>query len=228
MSTSRLRGWTRRAERASKRGEVVGVVADEVVIVTIRENELPIVWENAKRASLGGRSEVRNRTDRKENLDVDQMVGQLGECALALCMTGNINAYVQHRKECNEHPELGDKGIDLPGLRIDVKTSLLRYPEIYPEDYHLFGRPRERHDGHTYVFALIPTPRKAPDEDPRDWLLRQKEIAVLFVGWAYENELPDEAGYCFHCKKHFFDWEADPPFVLHGTVLTRMIGPKHV
>jgi hypothetical protein len=150
------------------------VTIGDIINITIPDTYVPLISENAKKASLGGVSRIRGG-DRKTKLYEDQLVGQLCHAAGSLCLTGSIDAYVEAREEANRNPHLGDNGSDLLHLPIDVKGSLMRGgPD--PLDYRLLVRPRERHDKHFYVLALLTQPIET--------------CTVRLVGWLRDEELP--------------------------------------
>jgi len=114
---------------------------------------LSLIRANARLAELGCTSHVRGREDRIPRLAEDQFVGQVGECALSVWLTGSADAYRRSRERANADPYVGDDGSDLPGSRIDVKTSRWR-TRLLLLSHHLLVREAERHEGTTYVLAL--------------------------------------------------------------------------
>lgn len=146
---------------------------EAIEVVTISEEHRELIAENAGKALLGFPSRFRGREDRREAQRLDARLGQLGEASLSLYLTGRIDAYKQHREECNANPLKGDGGRDLPGRDVDVKTSLMRgSPD--PLAYTLVVRPSELHLGFAYVLALV--------EHPSAW-------STMLVGWAWAQEL---------------------------------------
>lgn len=130
---------------------------------------------HAEKAWLNGKSHVRT-SDRATKGMEDQLVGQLGEYALARYF-GVEEQYFNRRLLIEEQPYLGDGGSDLPREQVDVKTSLMRGSQN-PERYNLLVRPAERHDGNIYVLALVKS-LVAP-------------VHVLLVGWCTEADLPSK------------------------------------
>lgn len=147
-------------------------------VIQLRSDELQLVEHFAKQAALGGTSHVRIRSDeRLEQLREDQLVGQVGECALSRYLCGSSLLYAITRTMRNLTPTQGDGGGDLLGTNIDVKTSVMRYsPE--PLHYRLLVRPAELHPGTVYVLALVYP----------DW---RETREVSLVGWATREDLPD-------------------------------------
>lgn len=140
---------------------------------TITGNDLVLVKANARSCWLGGASHVRS-SDRTEWGEVDQLVGQLGEFALARFL-GDPDAYHRRRSEINKDPWKGDDGSDFPGLRIDVKTSFMRVRDRSPLQYTLVVRPAERHSENIYVLAVVTE-------------MHEESCMVKLVGYARDEE----------------------------------------
>lgn len=157
--------------------------------IVLGEEDVTICRAFARQACLGGRSSVRGE-DRAALLKVDQFIGQLGNAALSVYLTGDTVVYIRTREKANEAPWRGDDGCDLDGLPLDVKTSLMRNSRD-PYDYRLIVRPAELHDGHTYVLALVEHPSWEGDT-----LRHMREATVNLVGWARREGLgsPEVAG----------------------------------
>lgn len=139
-------------------------------------DEIWTVRPYAQRASLGGMSHIRNSDDRRENLSIDQIVGQIGEFTLARFM-GDESKYFSRRDEIDKNPWQGDDGFDYPDSDIDVKTSFMR-GSTDPMKYRLAVRPRERKNKR-YILALV---KKLEDYG----------ALVTFAGWAYDSDLPKD------------------------------------
>lgn len=138
--------------------------------------DLVVLRENAQKCWLNGKSAVRMGDRVRFGLE-DQLVGQLGELALARFL-GHPEKYFERRDEINCHPWEGDGGSDYPGHQLDVKTSLMRRSRE-PLAYNLVVRPRERHAENLYVLALVPA-------------LDREAIRVVLVGFIRDGELPSE------------------------------------
>lgn len=145
------------------------------IVIDFTEEELCAIFQMARLAEIGGRSNFRNKESRAECLSMDQSVGQLGEAALSKYLTGNIDLYIKTREFKNRNPNIGDDGCDLIGYRVDIKTSLMRY-NMPPEDYNLLVRPTEEHPNHFYIQALV----------------ARNSTSVILMGWASSEELPVE------------------------------------
>lgn len=145
-------------------------------VIQLRPDEVQLVEHFAAQAAIGGTSHVRG-SDRQETLRDDQLVGQLGECALSRYLCGSSLLYAITRTMRNLEPTTGDGGGDLLGTNVDVKTSVMRYsPE--PRQYRLLVRPAELHPNTMYVLALVYP----------DWRTTRE---VILVGWATREDLPD-------------------------------------
>ena len=121
--------------------------------------------------------------DRKAFCFEDQFVGLLGNAALAVWRDGDIRAYLDMRHAQDRFPDSGDGGYDLPRLRFDIKTSMMRTrPD--PLGYNLAVRPRERHDGWVYGLGLV---RKFTLDD----LKESPQLDVHLIGWALDSDLPE-------------------------------------
>lgn len=155
---------------------------ENLIRLTFDERETRYVAAMALGASLGGGSQIRSPEERITALRQDQMVGQLGQMALSLYWFGDSRQYDIARWYANRNPNIGDGGSDIPGMNVDVKTSLMRSSED-PLDYRLLIRPKERHEGWIYVLALVKKLRKVGTE-------------VFLVGWAADYQLPkmDQGG----------------------------------
>ncbi len=148
-----------------------------VVTIPISDGELALCSRYATHAELGGSSSVRAREERREALTVDQLVGQvatLGGCKWLYGSAHGHYAYRVGRWAADRAPHAGDDGADVPGSNVDFKGSLIRHPGRGFDLYRLAVRPRERHEGHVYVLALV----------------EPEYRSVYLLGWAADEELP--------------------------------------
>lgn len=121
----------------------------------IHDDEFDLIRAEARlSARWDGGSNIRDRESKVSLLDVDNVVGQIGEWALSLALTGSADAWLRTRAKRARKPWEGDGGEDLDGLRWDVKSSLMRYAQD-PYRYRLFVRSRELRDGWKYALALV-------------------------------------------------------------------------
>jgi hypothetical protein len=148
-----------------------------IQVVTLDSSTVEECKDNARKACLGGRSAVRGG-DRIKELAIDQLVGQFGQAALSLYQTGSLQAYREARATANADPLRGDGGCDLPGLATDIKTSLMRSQRDLLA-YNLLVRPRELHQGHTYILGLVRNPEWSGGS-----FRELREAGVYLLGWA--------------------------------------------
>ena len=151
---------------------------DQVITVRLDAAQLRFIRENAKKAEIGGRSNIRGRQERMESLGEDQLIGQVGLFVGNYWLSGSDTAYLTSRWFQNMFPRRGDRGGDVPGANVDFKCSLMRAGKD-PMEYRLLVRPRERHPGWVYVLALV----ESLDDDG---------AVVHLVGWMEDGELPQE------------------------------------
>lgn len=143
----------------------------------IKEDDMPIIWSNAKKAEIGGLSQIRNSDHRKKYLSEDQLVGQIATYCASMILTNSSEGYIKARNKANTNPTKGDNGVDIEGLHnIDIKGSLMRYSSD-PLKYRLLVREKERHNGWIYVLGLVP---------------RERPYKTYLVGWAKDSDLPKE------------------------------------
>lgn len=154
--------------------------ASNVIRVIIPEQDMGLIIANAKKARIGGSSNIRCSEARQRNLSIDQIVGQMCNYAAIQYLTDSAEGYMQIRKIANQHPFRGDQGRDIPFFPVDVKGSLIRGGRS-TLDHRLLIRPRERHDNWIYVLALVESL-----EPP----------IVLLMGWAKDLDLrePESEG----------------------------------
>jgi len=158
---------------------------NHVITMRLTRRDLVTIYRDAMKASIGGRSQIRKTDDRRKHLSEDQIVGLVGNYALALWRDGDERAYLDMRHSQNRFPTKGDGGYDLPRCRIDIKTSMMRRSQD-PMTYNLPVRPRERHKGWVYGLALT-------ESFSIQGLKANPLITVHLVGWAREDELPENA-----------------------------------
>lgn len=153
---------------------------DNIILIPIGSANFERAAAYAKQAELGGTSQIRSAKDRQRKLQQDQLVGQLGQMAFCLYLTGNSNMYRLSRYWVNIDPSRGDGGSDFPGANVDVKTSKVSADRIDDLlNYNLVVRTKERHARSVYVLAF------AIDQGDR-W-------TVALVGWASDKDLPQES-----------------------------------
>ena len=144
----------------------------DIIQARISPAEMAYLRRCAERAEIGGRSHIRG-ADRQDKLRQDQLTGMLGHYAAIRELFGNPWLFRLQRHFANTYPLDSDGGSDLPGARLDVKSSLLTKPNML--DYRLPVRPRELHSSMNYLLALI---RLEP------------EPTAFLVGWCSASMLP--------------------------------------
>lgn len=152
---------------------------DDIILIPIGAANLERAAAYAKRAEIGGTSQIRSEKDRQRTLQQDQLVGQLGQMAFCLYFTGNSNMYRLSRYWVDLDPTRGDGGSDFPGANIDVKTTKVsedRAGDLL--NFNLIVREKERHANSVYILAC------AINQDV-GW-------TVALVGWAADKDLPKE------------------------------------
>jgi hypothetical protein len=139
----------------------------------------PRIAAVAEAYTLEGASSVRdNKAVRESNRYIDQWISTAGELAYHAYHFGTFDGYFDRKGESLAHAN--DGGCDVPGLWLDVKTSLRRYEHKPIEDYNLWVRPREYAEDKTYVQAIVTK--------------GQGRVSVHLCGWALGVELVwDEA-----------------------------------
>jgi hypothetical protein len=151
------------------------ISSNDVLTHTVDPKFVDLIITNAKKAEIGGRSQIRNSKSRVSNLSEDQLVGQISTYCASMILTGSPEGYIQARDKANANPLAGDNGVDISGLpNMDIKGSLMRYSNN-PLNYRLLVRPKERHDNWIYVLALVP---------------KERPYKTYLVGWANDNDLP--------------------------------------
>lgn len=157
--------------------------ASQIITYTLSRDALATIYQDAVKCSLGGSSQVRGG-DRKEKLLEDQMCGLIGNYALCLWRDGDDRSYRDSRHSQNQFASKGDGGYDLPRVRFDIKTSMMRGSDE-PLRYNLAVRPRERHADWVYGLALV-------ERFSMESLKENPQVTVHLVGWARDDELPEK------------------------------------
>jgi hypothetical protein len=153
----------------------MNITNQDVVSHTIETVDIDLIISNAKKAEIGGRSQIRQQKDRINSLSEDQLVGQISTYCASVVLTGDRVGYVKAREKANANPSKGDNGVDIIGLsNIDIKGSLMRYSSD-PLKYRLLVREKERHKDWIYVLGLVP---------------KERPYKCYLVGWAKDSDLP--------------------------------------
>lgn len=115
-----------------------------MIEINITPSEMKFIRRFGGDAEIGGKSAVRkNINDRKGSLSEDQLIGQLAEAALHKYWYGHLLEYSRSRWFRNQVPNIGDGGIDIPPLNIDVKGSKIRDDNKPIISYNLLVRQYE-------------------------------------------------------------------------------------
>jgi hypothetical protein len=150
---------------------------NDVISHTVDSEFTQLIISNAKKAEIGGKSQIRNSSKRASSLAEDQLVGQISTYCGSMILTGSPEGYIQARDKANANPLAGDNGVDIAGLpNVDIKGSLMRYSNN-PLNYRLLVRQKERHENWIYVLALVP---------------KERPYKTYLVGWANDNDLPSK------------------------------------
>lgn len=149
-------------------------------MIKIKIDPVKIEWIKlmAKKAEIGGKSQIREGEEREKTLSRDQLTGQLASYGFCIYWFGDFRYWMIDRFYRNQNPYNGDNGFDIAGMTLDVKGSRL-LPNHNPETYRLPVRPKERHDNWVYIHAVVDY-----DDKPTS------NAIVYLLGWAYDNELP--------------------------------------
>ena len=146
--------------------------------ITFSDNQLETIKSFAKKLELGGKSHIRSEAERSKTLAADQIVGQLGEAALHVWLTGEFEPYVatQELKNSTIQRGQGDNGRDIEGtpLTIDIKTTRIRN-RYAPSKFKLIVSKPEYKSYRIYVQAFVIGPYTNP--------------TVHIAGWAYGKGL---------------------------------------
>lgn len=156
----------------------------DVLGFTIGAETMSVLLRHAKLKCLGGNSHIRG-DDRQGKLLEDQVVGLIGTYMVNMMMFGNPDLYYKHMEETGDSWD-GDGGTDLPGARVDVKTSMMRSrSKNTPMEYNLLVRPSEYHDNTTYILALVSE-------------LSEEYAKGYIVGWMDSRDIkPSDGTYLF-------------------------------
>ncbi len=129
--------------------------------------------------------------ERLEMFMENNITGLAGELVINQYCFGQITGlrmFNEERTKCNHNPIKSDKGSDVLGFPIDVKTTHMRHIGMIGSHFRrkLAVREGELHDGNIYVLALIENENIDDIENPTF-------IIVDLVGWCWGEDLPDYA-----------------------------------
>jgi hypothetical protein len=186
----------------------------DVIAFTVPPKAQAFIRQMAEKAQVGGTSHVRDPQSRTQAMGEDQLVGQLGQFALSVYLTGDTKEYVRAREKANANPTSGDGGADILDSNIDIKTSRMRAGED-PVGYTLPVRPAERHPNWIYILALVP---------------KKRDDLVYLVGWLRDEDLPtvtDRSGEFRGCyTRRARELSPLPPFRWPRGQMVNLEGPR--
>ena len=155
------------------------VTEADILNFTLNEQQMAVIIAMAKKAAIGGTSQIRGEEDRRNKLLQDQVVGQIGQYVGSLWLYGSSDPYMQSRWQANQNPTIGDGGSDILGSNIDFKTSAARKTDRPLLNYNLLVRPRELHENWVYILILVSA-------------LTKQQAQAHMIGWASDKMLPGE------------------------------------
>jgi hypothetical protein len=156
------------------------ITIEDIVGVTIKPAGIKLCKKYAEKLASIDHFETNRQSTKDFLCNVEeQLTGQLGEASLFTLLFGTVTGYIetQEAKEVKKGFK-GDRGQDIPGYRVDIKTSLARNPNKSFLDYNLIVEPRHLHKNWCYISALIPYP-----------LSETKELKVSILGWSMSESL---------------------------------------
>ena len=125
-----------------------------VIKFSIPEMVMPSLYEHANMKCLSYRSKIRKEEDyTPEMLIRDNLLGVIGTYAGIWHLTGSNLLYYKHMEETGDKL-VGDGGTDVPGARMDFKTSLWN-GSLPLSKNRLAVRPGEFHPKTTYVLVMV-------------------------------------------------------------------------
>jgi hypothetical protein len=181
----------------------------------LEPHHIALCRKNAALAQIGGVSRIRSREEREATLPEDQLVGQIGECAGCIWLTGTDTSYRLSRALANDKRTQGDRGKDIPASNIDFKGSLHRNQDLPLTAHRLSVRPHEWHENWVYFLVMVD-------------LLPDGGALASIMGWAHTNMLPPEpngtgefkGAYVLFCRDLHpvppFRWQYYPGMVTHA------------
>jgi hypothetical protein len=149
---------------------------EDLIKIRLSEPNMHTCVEHATLCAIGGASHIRSVEDREDNLNMDQIIGQVCTCAASMYLLGEedgFHRYNEVREAQNLTPYDGDGGDDIPPLKIDIKGSFVKNTSKALLTFNLLVRPRELHNGFTYVLALSRPPH------------------VVLMGWAHSKDFSE-------------------------------------
>ena len=111
---------------------------------------------------------------------ISQFVGVLGQYAVSKFLTGGDEAFWKNERAVENRTNRYDCGMDLPGCRVDVKSSHLKkkHRHLALLNYNLAVNPQYINDDTTYIQTLV------------SLLERPFYANVYITGWAIKDMFP--------------------------------------
>lgn len=176
-----------------------------MLTITLSTTDLYHIKQRAKLTAWGGQSAIR-QDNRQETLHTDQLIGQCGEYAGCMYLTGGNHRYYMSQLMSERlhkfDAKLGDGGEDILGLNLDFKTSR-QGEKTDILNHKLAVRPNEFKQGWVYMLMLVLR------NDELIGFNFDKNIDVCIAGWASSDMFPKhtakqgifEGAYCLPVKK---------------------------
>lgn len=151
------------------------MITDELLIRwEVEEMAMPGLSQVAKTKMLGFSSNVHKDKITRKKLWENQLVGYMGQMKVIEHLTGTNLLFYQDVEELGSKP-FGDGGSDIPGGRLDVKTTLMRRSPNW-QTYHFLVQPEEFHKDTVYVQCLVSS-------------YSSKGAKGMIVGWLYSWQI---------------------------------------
>lgn len=161
------------------------LTTQDIIKIELSSQELKLcqLLTNRKRESrekLGiyspGKSNIRtDAEERKQHVWHDSLIGITGECAVSLYLFDSLKPFLSARRKADANTLSGDGGSDFLNIKLDVKSSAIRYSHLRLIDYHLYVPSNELHKV-DYVLCLI------------------KDSTAYLVGWTDHTTLKETKG----------------------------------
>lgn len=154
----------------------------DVIMIQLTPAQIALARREALRAEIGGAScIIGDREERRRRLALDQFTGQLGQLAATLVLTGSEDPYRLNRAMVDPALRIGDRGGDIPGTNIEIKSSRMGTYKTLSQ-YMLPVRPRERTPNTVYVMVVVAYTDLAAER-----------ATAYILGWARGSDLPGQA-----------------------------------
>ncbi len=126
---------------------------NQIFVRPISIAEMQMLRRKAQSAMIGGKSNIREKSDRADHLEEDQLVGMIGHYAWSVVHFGTSQHFLNQRWISDKNKYQGDLG-DIIGANIDVKSSRLNHSRPILK-HSLVVRAREYREDVIYVLVLV-------------------------------------------------------------------------